>query len=167
MKSHQRRRLAFMAQPSKVSNSWPSTIAGGTGWPSAALRPQSIVYEGAYEWRLREYTGEDAAGVNKLWSFVDARDVATACLAWIQSERTGFQAFNVAADNVCVRTPTRDLLRKFYPHITDLRQELNGQTGLVSCAKIKRMLGWQPKYDWPAMEAESEAGHYARRPPPR
>ena len=94
----------------------------------AALRPQRIVYEGAYDWRARPYNSDDAAAVTALWSYIDARDVATACLAWVQSERTGFEAFNLAADDVCVLTPTRELLKRFYSRVTDLRQPLPNRT---------------------------------------
>lgn len=135
------------------------------GTAIAALRPQRIVYEGGYDWRARPYNSDDAAAVNALWSYIDARDVATACLAWVQSERQGFEAFNVAADDVCVATPTRDLLRRFYPQHTDLRHDLPGRTGLVSCEKLKRMLGWQPRYTWQQIKAEFEAAQSAQKSP--
>jgi hypothetical protein len=98
---------------------------------------------------------------------MDARDVATACLAWLQSDRTGFELFNLAADDVCVRTPSRQLLATHYPHVTDLRGELAGRAGLVHCAKLKQMLGWKPVYHWQAMAAESEEKHFPHDPPAR
>jgi nucleoside-diphosphate-sugar epimerase len=110
------------------------------GTAIAALRLQRIVYEGSYEWRFRRYTENAAAAAGSLWSYVDARDAAAACLDWLQSGRSGFETFNIAADDVCVDVPTRRLLTEHHPHITDLRDDLTDQTGLVSCAKIKRML---------------------------
>ena len=134
------------------------------GLAIAALRPQRIVYEDSYEWRFRRFTGDDRAAVDVLWSYVDARDVATACLAWVDSDRTGFEDFNVAADDVCVTTSTLTLLEKFYPHIRDIRSELPDRTGLVDCSKLKRMLGWKPQHDWQTMAAESESGHPKETP---
>ena len=133
----------------------------------AALRPQRIVYEGSYEWRFRRYTVDDAAAADSLWSYIDARDVATACLAWLRSDRDGFEAFNVSADDVCVPTPTRDLLAKHYSHVTDLRGDLSDRACLVSCAKLKRMLGWQPTHDWQAMATESETRGFGDQTPTR
>lgn len=133
----------------------------------AALRPQRIVYEGSYEWRFRHFTVNDSAAETALWSYVDARDVATACLAWLQSDRQGFEVFNVAADDVCVSTPTRQLLAEFYPHITDLRAPLQGTAGLVNCHKLKSMLGWRPRYDWQAMAQESEQAGFSQVAPAR
>ena len=130
------------------------------GLAVASLRPQRIVYEGSYEWRFRRFTEDDTTAVDALWSYVDARDVATACLTWIQSDRTGFEAFNLAADDVCVATSTHQLLATHYPHISDLRCELRETTGLVNCRKIKQMLGWQPQHTWRQMAAESEAQNF-------
>ena len=133
----------------------------------ASLRPQRIVYEGSYEWRFRRFTETDAAAADSLWSYIDARDVATACLAWIKSDRTGFEAFNLAADDVCVATPTRQLLAKYYAQVSDLRCELHDAAGLVSCGKIKQMIGWQPQYTWRRMAAESEARNFPKTAPAR
>ncbi len=137
------------------------------GTAIAALRPQRIVYEGAYEWRFRKFTQNDRAASEDLWAYVDSRDVATACLAWVESNRSGFEAFNVAADDVCVTSSTETLLEEFYPHITDIRSALPERTSLVNCSKLKQMLGWKPQYDWQAMAAESEAGQYPKHAPPR
>jgi hypothetical protein len=66
-----------------------------------------------------------------------------------------------------VTTPTRTLLDRHYRHVTDIRGELPERTGLVSCAKLKQMLGWRPRYRWQEMAAESEANQYPRQPPAR
>jgi nucleoside-diphosphate-sugar epimerase len=137
------------------------------GLAIAALRPQRIVYEGSYEWRFRKFTENADAAADSLWSYVDARDVATACLAWLQSDRTGFEAFSVAADDVCVDVPTQQLIAKHCPHVTDLRGDLADQTGLVSCEKIKQMLGWRPLFHWRRMAAESEEQGFSKTAPSR
>jgi nucleoside-diphosphate-sugar epimerase len=137
------------------------------GLAIAALRPQRIVYEGSYEWRFRKFTENDAAAADSLWAYVDARDVATACLAWLQSSLTGFEAFNVAADDVCVLTPTRQLVAAHYGHISDLRGDLSDRSGLVSCAKLNQMLSWKPVHHWHSMAAESESQGFSLDPPPR
>lgn len=137
------------------------------GMAIAGLRTQRIVYHGSYEWRFRRFTVSNDAAEDSLWSYVDARDVATACRAWIESGCQGFEAFNVAADDVCVDTPTRDLIAEFYPHVTDVRADLPERTGLVDCSKIKQMLGWHPQHHWQEMAAESEANQFPTEPPPR
>ncbi|MBI2824050.1 MAG: NAD(P)-dependent oxidoreductase [Planctomycetia bacterium] len=132
------------------------------GLAIASLRPQRIVYEGSYEWRFRRYTDNDTAAAEDLWAYVDARDVASACLAWVESDRQGFEAFNLAADDVCVATPTRDLLRRFYSHVHDVRGGVSGNAGLVDCRKARTMLAWRPVYHWRAMAEESDSAAPAR-----
>ncbi len=136
------------------------------GMAIASLRPQRIVYEGSYEWRFRKYTSNDEAAASNLWAYIDARDVATACLAWVESDRQGFEAFNVAADDVCTTTPTRELLHRFYPHI-QLRCELSDHVGLINCDKLKTMLGWRPQHHWRGMAAESINSNFCKHPPTR
>jgi nucleoside-diphosphate-sugar epimerase len=138
-----------------------------TGMAIAALRPQRIVYERSYEWRFRRFTGADDAAASSLWAYVDARDVASACLAWLQSDLPGFEVFNVAAADVCVSTPTRELVERFYPQVRDLRGDLPGCTGLVSCAKLTRLLGWSPQHSWQGMEEESRSQGFPPKAPPR
>ena len=133
----------------------------------AALRPQRIVYEESYEWRFRRYTENDAAAENTLWSYIDARDVATTCLAWVTSKESGFNTFNIAADDVCVTTPTRQLIEKGFSHIKDIRGDLPDRTGLVSCHKIKQILGWSPQHHWQDMAKESISNHYSSQAPQR
>ena len=124
------------------------------GMSIAALRPQRIVYEGSYDWRFRKYTESDQAAADALWAYVDARDVATACLAWVESSHTGCEIFNIAADDVCVDTPTRQLVEKYYGSIGDVRSGMVGRETLVDCQKIKQMLNWEPRHNWKSMERE-------------
>lgn len=133
----------------------------------AAMRPQRIVYEESYEWRFRNYTENDSAAADALWSYIDARDVATACLAWVSSKESGFNTFNLAADDVCVATPTRQLIGKSFSHITDIRGDLTDRTSLVSCNKIKQILGWRPRHHWQDMAAESISNQYPNQVPRR
>jgi len=137
------------------------------GMAVAALRPQRIVYHGSYEWRFRRFTQDDTNAIDALWSYIDARDVGTACLAWIESELQGFEAFNVAADDVCVTTETMSLVKEHYSHVSDIRADLPGRSGLVDCSKLKKMLGWQPVHQWQQMAEESQQQGFSRDAPPR
>ena len=122
----------------------------------AAFRPCRIVYEGSFDWRFRHFTESDEAAANVLWSYVDARDVAAACRLWIESDLDGFRAFNLAADDVCVDTPTRELVARFLPPETEIRASLEAHTGLISCERAKELLGWRPQYSWRDLRREAE-----------
>lgn len=122
----------------------------------AAFRLGRIVYEGCFDWRLKKHTESADSAVSVLWSYVDARDVATACRAWLESERTGFEPFNLAAANVCIEIPTQELLRQFYAHVGDLSAKFPGHETPFDSGKFRRLLGWNARHDWRSLRTEYE-----------
>ena len=129
------------------------------GMTVVSLRPLRIVYEGSYDWRFRHFTENDEAAAD-LWGYVDARDVAQACQAALEADLSGHEVFVIGAADVCVETPTQDLIRRFYPHIDDIRGSMGGSSALYDASKAKHMLGWKPRHHWRAMAKErgSERG---------
>ena len=125
------------------------------GISTAAFRLGRIVYEGSFAWRLQRHTETDASAANALWCYVDARDVATACQAWLESDLDGVQVFNVAAPDVCVETPTRDLLARFYPQTADLRASFDEHQCPFDASALRRVLGWVPRYNWRDLRVEA------------
>jgi nucleoside-diphosphate-sugar epimerase len=128
------------------------------GISTAALRLGRIVYEESYSWRLERHTQSDASAAGALWCYVDSRDVATACQAWLESDLAGVQAFNVAAPDVCVETPTRDLLSRFCPQIDDLRAPFDQRQCPYDSSALGRALGWEPRYSWQDIRDEAAGG---------
>jgi nucleoside-diphosphate-sugar epimerase len=126
------------------------------GMSVISLRPLRIVYEGSYDWRFRHFTKNDEAAAPDLWGYVDARDVALACKAALEADLKGHEVFIVAAADVCVETPTAQLLQQFYPQVKDIRAKLDGNAGLYSVVKARKLLGWEPRYHWREMAKESE-----------
>ncbi|MCZ6680342.1 MAG: NAD(P)-dependent oxidoreductase [Candidatus Poribacteria bacterium] len=113
----------------------------------AGFRLGRIVYEGGFDWRLKKHTESDESAADVLWCYIDARDVATACQAWLESDLQGFMPFNVAAEDVCVETPTKQLLERFYPNV-GLRASFDGHQCPYDASALQRALGWKPRYDW-------------------
>lgn len=126
------------------------------GLSIAALRIGRIVYEGCYGWRLKHHTASEASAANVLWTYVDARDVATACRLWLESDRQGFEIYNVAAENICHETPIAELLKKFYPTVNEMRADLESHQTPFDTSKLRKTLDWASKYDWKEMRAEYE-----------
>jgi nucleoside-diphosphate-sugar epimerase len=82
-----------------------------------------------------------------LWSYIDARDLALAARLAVDTDGLGMQVMNVAADDASSDLPTAELLRRFYPSVP-LKRPLGEFETLLSNAKIKRLLGFQPQHDW-------------------
>jgi len=81
------------------------------------------------------------------WSYIDARDLATAARLGVETDGLGFQVMNVAADDVSSNLPTAQLVERFYPGVP-LKKQLGEFEGLLSNQKIKRLLGFQPQFGW-------------------
>ncbi|WP_281886326.1 NAD(P)-dependent oxidoreductase [Paenibacillus sp. YYML68] len=80
------------------------------------------------------------------WSYIDARDVASACRLAIEKDGLGAQVMNLAADDSSSDQPTKELVAKYLPNVSDIRTPLEGRNSLLSSEKAKRMLGWEAKY---------------------
>ena len=126
------------------------------GMSIGAFRTTRIVYEKSFNWRFRRYTEDPASAANVLWTYSDARDVASACRAWIESDVQGFEAFDVAAEDVCCDVPAAELVEKYLPSDVEIREPLEGYRSLAPCRKLRQMLGWKPRYTWRDMKAEAE-----------
>ncbi|MGF6725577.1 nucleoside-diphosphate-sugar epimerase [Paraburkholderia sp. GAS41] len=81
------------------------------------------------------------------WSYIDGRDLASACRLAIEKDGLGFEVMNVAADDVSSDLPTAELLKRFYPDVP-VKKPLGEFETLLSNEKLKRLLGWQQQYRW-------------------
>lgn len=107
--------------------------------------------------KLKRFANTQSLGADCLWSYIDARDVATACQAWIESDVEGAEVFNLGADNVHVEVPTRQLLEAHgYDHLQCPAEWGEHQT-LFSSEKIRTMLRWQTRFDWKQILGQAES----------
>jgi nucleoside-diphosphate-sugar epimerase len=81
-----------------------------------------------------------------LWSYIDSRDLAVACRLGIERDGLGCEPVIIAADDSSSNLPSRELVRRFLPNVTDFRAELNGRTALISNRRAKELLGWKQQF---------------------
>jgi nucleoside-diphosphate-sugar epimerase len=81
-----------------------------------------------------------------LWSYIDARDVASACRLALEKEGLGAQALNLAAADSSSDRPTAELVAQYLPNVQELRAPLEGRISLLSSAKARELLGWEEQY---------------------
>jgi nucleoside-diphosphate-sugar epimerase len=84
------------------------------------------------------------------WSYIDARDIGTASRLAVEADGLGAEVFHIAAPDTKMTIPTRELLARYWPNVTDLRTPLEGFAGCLSTAKAERLLGWQADHRWRA-----------------
>lgn len=82
-----------------------------------------------------------------MWTYVDVRDVAQSIELAIEYDVRGKDEFFITSDVTCMRTPTQELLEKYYPD-TERRKEFEGNESVLSSDKATRVLGYKPQHRW-------------------
>jgi nucleoside-diphosphate-sugar epimerase len=117
-----------------------------TGIPYVGLRFSNIMEPEDYE-RFPGFWDDAALRRWNLWGYVDARDVAQACRLALESDLGGAEVFIVAAADTVMTRPSRDLMAEVYPDVP-IRGGLDEFETLLSIAKARRLLGYQPGFSW-------------------
>jgi nucleoside-diphosphate-sugar epimerase len=83
------------------------------------------------------------------WSYIDSRDLATACRLGIEKDGLGCEPIIIASDDTSAKFPTKQLIKKFLPGVKEFKRPLPGRTALISNARLKTLLGWKQKHFFP------------------
>ena len=86
-----------------------------------------------------------ARGTGALWSYIDARDAARACRLSLEADFGGHQAFNICAPSTIMDIPTRELIARYLPRVTDLRSGLDDRGSGYSIEKAQRLLRFEAR----------------------
>jgi nucleoside-diphosphate-sugar epimerase len=82
-----------------------------------------------------------------LWSYVDARDVAQACRLGLTADFSGADHFIIAAADTVMTRPNQELMAEVFPDVP-LAPGTGPFETLLSIAKARRVLGFDPQYTW-------------------
>jgi nucleoside-diphosphate-sugar epimerase len=116
-----------------------------TGIPYVGLRFSNIMEPHDYE-RFAGFWDDPTLRKWNLWGYVDARDVAQSCRRALTAD-VGAEVFIVAAADTCMTRSSRDLMAEVYPGVP-IRGELGERETLLSIAKARRLLGYEPHHSW-------------------
>jgi nucleoside-diphosphate-sugar epimerase len=116
-----------------------------TGIPYVGLRFSNIMEPYDYE-RFAAFWDDPALRKWNLWGYVDARDVAQSCRLALTAD-LGAEVFIVAAADTCMTRSSRDLMAEVYPGVP-IPGELGEYETLLSIAKARRLLGYEPQHSW-------------------
>jgi nucleoside-diphosphate-sugar epimerase len=83
-----------------------------------------------------------------LWSYIDARDIASACRLAVEKDGLGSAVMNLAADDTSMDIKSADLMRAEFPDVKDIRIPLDNFRTLLSNERAKKLLGWKPVHFW-------------------
>ena len=110
------------------------------------LRFSNVVDPEDYE-RFPGFDADARARHWNLWTYIDARDAAQAIRLALQAKLTGAHVFGIANANSVMSRANDDLLDEVYPK-TKRKRPLAKNESLISIAKAREILGYQPQHGW-------------------
>ncbi|TLS53908.1 NAD(P)-dependent oxidoreductase [Paenibacillus antri] len=118
-----------------------------TGIQTVSLRFANIVKPDQYE-HFRGMIDDPGLYMKNLWSYVDVRDAAAACRAAMEAEGLGAVALNITANETMAEVETMELIKRYYPALTDIREPLEGHALIYTNRKARELLNWSPMHSW-------------------
>jgi nucleoside-diphosphate-sugar epimerase len=91
------------------------------------------------------------------WSYIDARDGALAVLAALDHGRPGADVFVIANADTVMSRPSEELAAEQFPGVP-VRGPLGRHQALMSSARAREVLGWEPVHSWRDEVADGAGG---------
>ena len=117
---------------------------------AASLRFPTILNEALYRDFIDDVRADPGGSARYLWSYIDARDAADACLLALTAPFDGRQPLYVAADDTTSDLPTDTLLERYYPAVQRRwsADDASPYRSLLDTGRAREILGFQPRYSW-------------------
>jgi len=112
------------------------------------MRIGNIITPEMYQKIFPGFVNKTYNRLRNLWNYVDARDIATACLKAIEIDGLGSEVMNIGADITCQNQKSIDIIKAEFPNLTDIRSDLSEYQPIYCIKKAKSMLDWQPVHNW-------------------
>jgi len=136
------------------------SFAQSYGMNIMALRYMGVYYDNSemsrrvYSFGVTVEPADEKNGgmlVNNSYQYVDARDIGNITDLCIKNMgKDGlkpFEAFFVSTDTTYVE-PSSEVVKKRWPFMKDMADDLKGTDGLFSIAKAEKLLGYKPEFSW-------------------
>ncbi len=115
--------------------------------PIVSLRINNVITPDRYD--ILQYRRDHfPEGGANFWSYIDARDVATAFRAALEGQSQGHEVFLIAAADTVLDRPIREAIKEHYgtgaqfdPHHGDFQS-------VFDCRKMERFFGWKAQHSW-------------------
>jgi nucleoside-diphosphate-sugar epimerase len=121
-------------------------FAGSHGTAIFSLRFPGVNFDLSYG-TFSERWKNPGARLGGFWSYIDARDAATACRLALEKNIEGHTVLNVAAPTSTMTEATDELIRRFIPGVKKKR-ELAGNWSGMDSTKAEALLGFKAKHSW-------------------
>ena len=119
-----------------------------TGFVS--LRMTQVIEPDGYG--LLAYQREEPyRGMASFWSYIDARDVASAFAMTLAAGLRGHDVFFISASDTSSDKPLNELLAVHFPDYDGLDPRHPPFASVLHCGKIQSLLGWEALHSWRAV----------------
>ncbi|WP_028552072.1 NAD-dependent epimerase/dehydratase family protein [Paenibacillus sp. UNC451MF] len=115
-----------------------------------ALRFSLILAPDEYNREIAAF-GDTVRHHRTLWSYVDARDAATACRMALEADnREDMEAYrlNITSSDILNNVSVSELAAMYYPQVPFSNLPPEKLTAFVSNARAKSILNWSPMHSW-------------------
>lgn len=113
----------------------------------SSLRFPGVNFDLTYE-SFRERWKMPAARASGFWTYIDARDAATACRLALETKFYGHEVMIASAPMSCMIQPMRDLVGKYLPAGAQIRNASGEHWSGVDSTKAHKLLGFRPSHVW-------------------
>ena len=144
--SHPPRPESSYALAKLVGEVMADQFARRTGIPFVALRFSNIMEPPDYA-AFPGYWADAQLRKWNLWGYVDARDVAQACVLGLEASLDGAVECIIAAADTVMTRPSADLMAEVFPSVP-LRRPVAGRETLLSIDRARSVLGYAPAHTW-------------------
>ncbi len=110
------------------------------------LRFSNVMYPEDYA-RFPTFDADATARKWNLWAYIDARDGAQAVRRALDYEATGMDRFIIANADTVMTRPSAELAAEVFPDV-EIRKQLGTHETMLSIDKARRVLGYEPEYNW-------------------
>jgi nucleoside-diphosphate-sugar epimerase len=125
--------------------------------PVVSLRINNVITPDTYHWLQQRRDQYPQGGSGNFWSYIDARDVATAFRAALEGETAGHEVFLIAAADTSSDVPLAEALAvRFGPEAAARLATGHGPyQSAFDCSKMERVFGWKARHSWRNQESQN------------
>jgi nucleoside-diphosphate-sugar epimerase len=113
----------------------------------SSLRFPGVNFDLSYE-SFRERWRNPRSRAKGFWTYIDARDAATACRLALEARFKGHDVFIASAPKNCMIQPTMELVKKHLPKGAKIKKVAGTHWSCVDSSKARRVLGFKPQHIW-------------------
>jgi UDP-glucose 4-epimerase len=115
---------------------------------AVSLRLSRVLPQDMMAEQLKWTQERPAQFVRELWSYIDVRDAARACLAGLTAEIEGHVVVHASAADTLSPTPSDELVQRWFPQVPVREHGSAARWPLLTVDRAEQLLGFTPEFSW-------------------